>query len=167
MRTLPIAPPRVKVLATGGTIANTPSGRLHAGEVAEAIPQLKSVARLDVEEPPGRFLAGRGGPHREDEEGLLGDVYSEAGRGGDRLALAAGVVDVDEGHGVPRRSGRLGRELQQGLRRPGRGFADAGQAQAGHAETYGGQRGEDRRSATSWCRTAGGGSRSTPSPARR
>ena len=50
MRTLPIAPPRVKVLATGGTIANTPSGRLHAGEVAEAIPQLKSVARLDVEE---------------------------------------------------------------------------------------------------------------------
>ena len=24
----------VKVIATGGTIANTPSGRLHAGEVA-------------------------------------------------------------------------------------------------------------------------------------
>lgn len=42
--------PIVKVVATGGTIANTPSGRLHAGEVAEAIPQLKSVARLDVEE---------------------------------------------------------------------------------------------------------------------
>ena len=42
--------PRVKVVATGGTIANTPSGRLHAGEVVEAIPQLKSVARLDVEE---------------------------------------------------------------------------------------------------------------------
>ena len=42
--------PRVKVIATGGTIANTPSGRLHAGEVVEAIPQLKSVARLDVEE---------------------------------------------------------------------------------------------------------------------
>jgi L-asparaginase len=42
--------PLVKVVATGGTIANTPSGRLHAGEVAEAIPQLKQVARLDVEE---------------------------------------------------------------------------------------------------------------------
>ena len=42
--------PLVKVLATGGTIANTPSGRLHAGEVAEAIPQLKKVARLEVEE---------------------------------------------------------------------------------------------------------------------
>ena len=34
--------PRVKVVATGGTIANTPSGRLHAGEVVEAIPQLKA-----------------------------------------------------------------------------------------------------------------------------
>src|SRR5262247_4502850 len=42
--------PLVKVVATGGTIANTPSGRLHAGEVAEAIPQLKEVARLEVEE---------------------------------------------------------------------------------------------------------------------
>ena len=42
--------PRIKVLATGGTIANTPSGRLHAGEVVEAIPQLKQVARLEVEE---------------------------------------------------------------------------------------------------------------------
>jgi L-asparaginase len=42
--------PLVKIVATGGTIANTPSGRLHAGEVAEAIPQLKSVARLEVEE---------------------------------------------------------------------------------------------------------------------
>ena len=42
--------PLVKVVSTGGTIANTPSGRLHAGEVAEAIPQLKSVARLEVEE---------------------------------------------------------------------------------------------------------------------
>ena len=42
--------PRIKVVATGGTIANTPSGRLHAGEVVEAIPQLKSVARLEVEE---------------------------------------------------------------------------------------------------------------------
>jgi len=42
--------PRVKVVATGGTIANTPSGRLHAAEVVEAIPQLKSVARLEVEE---------------------------------------------------------------------------------------------------------------------
>ena len=42
--------PLIKVLATGGTIANTPSGRLHAGEVAEAIPQLKKIARLDVEE---------------------------------------------------------------------------------------------------------------------
>jgi L-asparaginase len=42
--------PLVKVVATGGTIANTPSGRLHAGEVAEAIPALKKVARLEVEE---------------------------------------------------------------------------------------------------------------------
>ncbi|MGH8642403.1 MAG: asparaginase, partial [Burkholderiales bacterium] len=38
------------VVATGGTIANTPSGRPHAGEVADAIPALKSVARLEVEE---------------------------------------------------------------------------------------------------------------------
>jgi L-asparaginase len=42
--------PLVKVVATGGTIANTPSGRLHAREVAEVIPELKQVARLDVEE---------------------------------------------------------------------------------------------------------------------
>jgi L-asparaginase type II len=42
--------PLIKVLAAGGTIANTPSGRLHAGEVAEAIPALKKVARLEVEE---------------------------------------------------------------------------------------------------------------------
>jgi L-asparaginase len=42
--------PLVKVIATGGTIANTPSGRLHAGEVVEAIPALKKVARLEVEE---------------------------------------------------------------------------------------------------------------------
>ena len=42
--------PLIKVVATGGTIANTPSGRLHAGEVAEAIPQLKKVARLEVDE---------------------------------------------------------------------------------------------------------------------
>src|SRR5437762_6681363 len=40
----------IKVVATGGTIANTPSGRLHAGEVAEAIPELKKIARLEVEE---------------------------------------------------------------------------------------------------------------------
>jgi L-asparaginase len=42
--------PLVKVVATGGTIANTPSGRLHAGEVADAIPALKKFARLEVEE---------------------------------------------------------------------------------------------------------------------
>lgn len=42
--------PLVAVLATGGTIANTPSGRLHAGEVADAIPALKSVARIEIEE---------------------------------------------------------------------------------------------------------------------
>jgi L-asparaginase len=42
--------PLVAVLATGGTIANTPSGRLHAGEVADAIPLLKSVARIEIEE---------------------------------------------------------------------------------------------------------------------
>lgn len=43
--------PLVAVIATGGTIANTPSGRLHAGEVADAIPGLKTVARLEMEEP--------------------------------------------------------------------------------------------------------------------
>lgn len=42
--------PLVKVVATGGTIANTPSGRLHAGEVVDAIPALRSVARLEVVE---------------------------------------------------------------------------------------------------------------------
>jgi len=42
--------PLVVVVATGGTIANTPSGRLHAGEVADAIPALKKIARLEVEE---------------------------------------------------------------------------------------------------------------------
>lgn len=42
--------PLVRIVATGGTIANTPSGRLHAGEVAEAIPELRKVARLEVEE---------------------------------------------------------------------------------------------------------------------
>ncbi len=42
--------PLIKVVATGGTIANTPSGRLHAGEVADAIPALRKVARLEVEE---------------------------------------------------------------------------------------------------------------------
>src|SRR5262245_7578510 len=42
--------PLVKVVATGGTIANTPSGRLHAGEVVDAIPALKTIARLEVEE---------------------------------------------------------------------------------------------------------------------
>lgn len=42
--------PLIKVVATGGTIANTPSGRLHAGEVVDAIPALKKVARLEVEE---------------------------------------------------------------------------------------------------------------------
>jgi L-asparaginase len=42
--------PLVAVLATGGTIANTPSGRLHAGEVADAIPALKRVARIEIEE---------------------------------------------------------------------------------------------------------------------
>lgn len=42
--------PLVKVVATGGTIANTPSGRLHAGEVVDAIPDLKKYARLEVEE---------------------------------------------------------------------------------------------------------------------
>src|SRR5438105_5382630 len=42
--------PLIKVVATGGTIANTPSGRLHAGEVADAIPALKKVARLEIEE---------------------------------------------------------------------------------------------------------------------
>src|ERR671930_787717 len=45
--------PLIKVVATGGTIANTPSGRLHAGEVAEAISQLKKVARLEVEDVMG------------------------------------------------------------------------------------------------------------------
>lgn len=42
--------PLVKVLATGGTIANTPSGRVHIREVAGSIPELNSVARLEIEE---------------------------------------------------------------------------------------------------------------------
>ena len=42
--------PLVKVMATGGTIANTPSGRLHAGEVVEVIPELKDIARIEIEE---------------------------------------------------------------------------------------------------------------------
>jgi len=42
--------PLVAVVATGGTIANTPSGRLHAVEVADAIPALRKIARLEVEE---------------------------------------------------------------------------------------------------------------------
>lgn len=42
--------PLIKIVATGGTIANTPSGRLHAGEVAEAIPDLKTTARIEIEE---------------------------------------------------------------------------------------------------------------------
>ena len=42
--------PLVKVIATGGTIANTPSGRLHAGEVAQVIPELKKLARIEIEE---------------------------------------------------------------------------------------------------------------------
>jgi L-asparaginase len=42
--------PLVKVVATGGTIANTPSGRVHIREVAESIPELSSVARLELEE---------------------------------------------------------------------------------------------------------------------
>jgi L-asparaginase/Glu-tRNA(Gln) amidotransferase subunit D len=42
--------PLVKVIATGGTIANTPSGRLHAGEVAQVIPELKNLARIEIEE---------------------------------------------------------------------------------------------------------------------
>ncbi|MGH7486249.1 MAG: asparaginase domain-containing protein, partial [bacterium] len=42
--------PLIKIVATGGTIANTPSGRLHAGEVAEAIPDLKTSARIEIEE---------------------------------------------------------------------------------------------------------------------
>jgi L-asparaginase len=42
--------PLVVVMATGGTIANTPSGRLHAADVAAAVPALGQVARLEVEE---------------------------------------------------------------------------------------------------------------------
>src|ERR1041384_4205568 len=51
VRTTPMSDlPLVKIVATGGTIANTPSGRLHAAEVAEAIPELKTAARIDIEE---------------------------------------------------------------------------------------------------------------------
>ena len=42
--------PLIKIVATGGTIANTPSGRLHAGEVAEVIPELNNTARIEIEE---------------------------------------------------------------------------------------------------------------------
>jgi L-asparaginase type II len=38
------------MLATGGTIANTPSGRVHLQEVAAVVPQVHDVARIEIEE---------------------------------------------------------------------------------------------------------------------
>ena len=41
-------PPLVKVLATGGTIANTPGGRVSGEAFVQAIPEIKKYARLEV-----------------------------------------------------------------------------------------------------------------------
>ncbi len=40
--------PLVKVLATGGTIANTPEGRVSAEAFVQAIPEIKKYARIEV-----------------------------------------------------------------------------------------------------------------------
>ncbi|MBI4482716.1 MAG: asparaginase [Acidobacteria bacterium] len=42
--------PRVKILATGGTIANTPEGRIAGADVVRSVPPLERVARIEVEE---------------------------------------------------------------------------------------------------------------------
>jgi L-asparaginase len=40
----------VKVIATGGTITNTPSGRQHAAEILKSIPHLSEIAHLEIED---------------------------------------------------------------------------------------------------------------------
>jgi len=40
--------PLIKVIATGGTIANTPEGRISGEDLVQAIPDIKKFARLDV-----------------------------------------------------------------------------------------------------------------------
>ncbi len=42
--------PLVKIIATGGTIANTPEGRISGEDLVKAIPRLKDYARIEVEE---------------------------------------------------------------------------------------------------------------------
>lgn len=42
------AKPLVKIIATGGTIANSPTGRMSIDSVMQNIPQLKDVAELEV-----------------------------------------------------------------------------------------------------------------------
>jgi L-asparaginase len=41
-------PPLIKVIATGGTIANTPGGQLSGEAYTQAIPEIKKYARLEV-----------------------------------------------------------------------------------------------------------------------
>ena len=41
-------PPLIKVIATGGTIANTPDGQLSGEAYTQAIPEIKKYARLEV-----------------------------------------------------------------------------------------------------------------------
>lgn len=42
--------PIVKIIATGGTITNTASGREHAAEILKSIPHLAEIARLEIED---------------------------------------------------------------------------------------------------------------------
>src|SRR5690348_11007663 len=70
--------PLVVVVATGGTIANTPSGRLHASEVADAIPALKSVARLEVEEVVRVASSALGPEHWLPLAGRINEILSRA-----------------------------------------------------------------------------------------
>lgn len=42
--------PLIKILATGGTIANTPDGRLAVEAIIQALPEVEAIARLRVED---------------------------------------------------------------------------------------------------------------------
>ena len=42
--------PVVHVMATGGTIANTTQGRINVSRVAQSLPELKRIAKIEVEE---------------------------------------------------------------------------------------------------------------------
>jgi L-asparaginase/Glu-tRNA(Gln) amidotransferase subunit D len=42
--------PVIKIVATGGTIANTPSGRLAVEDIIEQLPEVEELAELRVED---------------------------------------------------------------------------------------------------------------------